>query len=117
LFETDVLVKHILELVGPDEFVFAASINRKCRQMQVVLSHRDAAANDRTKNKLRTSLTAALASPARYLLAFECGMKQKPHFKKPVNLVRAAMQASTDPVSVLALLEPQNFKAKMLQKV
>jgi hypothetical protein len=34
---------------------------------------------------------------------------QKTEYKKPVQLAQAAMQASTDPASVLALLDVQNF--------
>jgi hypothetical protein len=112
VFDTDVLVKQILEFVGPNEYFFSASISRRCRQMQTMLSHRDAAARDLTKNKLRTSSTAALASPAKLLWAFDSGLKQKTQYKKPVRLLQATMQASADPVSVLALLEVQSFKAK-----
>jgi hypothetical protein len=111
VFASDVLVTHILEFVGPNQYFFSASISRKCRQMQIVLSCKDSAKNG-TKHKLRTSFTAALASPTRLSWAFECGLTQKAQFKRPVRLVQAAMLASDDPVSVLALLEAQNFKAK-----
>jgi hypothetical protein len=49
------------------------------------------------------------------LWAFDSGLKQKPLYKKPVQLVQAVMQATAgrvSPASVVALLEVQEFKAK-----
>eukprot|EP00953_Heterococcus_sp_UTEX-ZZ885_P034627 17912-Heterococcus_DN1.PRE.2 len=75
--ETDALVKRVMEFVGPDQYLFAASINRSCRQMQLVLGFEWAEGSSSRKAKLRTSFTAALASPARLQWAFSSGLKQK----------------------------------------
>jgi hypothetical protein len=110
VFETDVLVKRVMEFVGPNEYLFAANISRKSRQMQFVLSYKDAAENNCTTDKLRTSFTAALASPARLQWAFNSGLKQKDAYDTPLQLVQSAMKASADPLSVLNLLNVQSMK-------
>jgi hypothetical protein len=110
LHKNDIL-QQVLEYVGPDEYIFSAGINRKCRQMQTILSYKAAAANGRTKNKLRTSFAACISSSERLSWAFDCGLKHKAH-RKPVQLAEAVLTTSADPAKVLALLNVQNFKAK-----
>jgi hypothetical protein len=110
----DGILQQVLEYVGPDEYLFSASTSKKCRQMQFTLSYKEAAKNNRTKDKLRTSLTAALASPTRLQWAFSSGLKKKDKYYKPLQLVQLAMNASTDPTSVLKTLNVCSFK---LQKV
>jgi hypothetical protein len=108
VFKTDVLVKRVMAFVGPNEYLFAASISRKCRQMQIVLSYKRAEGSK--KAKLRTSFTAALASPARLQWAFSSGLKQKDKYYKPLQLVQSAMKASDNALSVLSLLNVQSLK-------
>jgi hypothetical protein len=110
VFETDVLVKRVLEFVGPNEYLFAASVSRKCRQVQIVISYKRAEGSSSKKAKLRTSFTAALASPARLQWAFSTGLKQKDKYYKPLQLVQVAMEVSSDAASVLSLLNVQSLK-------
>jgi hypothetical protein len=122
ILQDDDILRQVLEYVGPDEYLFSGSINRKCRQMQTILSQRAAAANGRTSNKLRTSFAACISSSERLLWAFGSGLKQKVQ-KKPVQLVQAVLRLavpaeptdpaeSTGPAKVLALLNVQNCEAK-----
>jgi hypothetical protein len=108
VFETDVLVKRVMEFVGPDQYLFSASISRSCRQMQIVLSYKRAEGSK--KAKLRTSFAAALASPARLQWAFGSGLKQKDKYYKPLQLVQTAMKVSSDAAAVLGLLNVQSLK-------
>jgi hypothetical protein len=80
--------------------------------MQVVLSHRAAAESKRTKHKLRTSFTAAIASSARLQWALECGLKRKAQYTKPVEIVQDVLKVSADPAEVLAQLIVLHFKAQ-----
>jgi hypothetical protein len=108
VFETDVLVKRVMEFVGPDHYLFSASISRNCRQMQIVLSYKRAEGSK--KAKLRTSFAAALASPARLQWALNSGLKQKDKYYKPLQLVQSAMKASNDAATVPGLLNVQILK-------
>jgi hypothetical protein len=111
VFETDVLVRRVLEFVGPDQYLFAASINRKSRQMQIVLSYQRAEGSSNAEQaKLRTSLSAALTSPARLRWAFSSGSKQKDKYDKPLQLVQSALKASGSVLTVLSLLNVQSMK-------
>jgi hypothetical protein len=110
VFETDVLVKRVMEFVGPNEYLFAASISRKCRQMQIVLSYKRAEGSSSRKAKLRTSFTAVLASPARLQWAFSSGLKQKDKYYEPLQLVQSAMKVSSNALSVLSTLNVQSLK-------
>jgi hypothetical protein len=110
LFQTDVLMKRVMEFVGPDEYFFAASISRSCRQVQIELSRKRAERSDSKQAKLCTSFTAASASPARLRWAFSSGLKQKGKYKKPLQLVQSAVKASGDPAAVLGLLNVQSLK-------
>jgi hypothetical protein len=110
VFQTGVLVKRVMEFVGPDEYLFAASINRICRQVQIELSRKRAERSDSKPAKLRTSFTAALASPARLRWAFSSGLKQKDKYKKPLQLVQSAVKVSSDPAAVLGLLRVQSLE-------
>jgi hypothetical protein len=103
--ETDVLIKRVSDFIGPSEYLFAASISRKCRQMQIVLSYKRAEGSSSRKAKLRTSFTAALTSPARLQWAFSSGLKQKDKYYKPLQLLQSAMKVSNDAVAVLGLLQ------------
>jgi hypothetical protein len=114
VFQDPGILEQVLEYAGPEEYLFSASISRKCRQMQVVLSHRAAAESKRTKHKLRTSFTAAIASAARLQWALECGLKRKAQYTKPVEIVQDVLKVSADPAEVLAQLIVLHFKRSTL---
>jgi hypothetical protein len=105
------ILQQVLEYVGPDEYLFSAGINRKCKQMQIMLSHRAAAADGRTTDKLRTSFAACISSSKRLLWASDCALKHKKH-KEPCQLVEAVLETSADPAKVLTLLNVRSFKAE-----
>jgi hypothetical protein len=94
---SEVLLLRILKFVGPDEYLFAAGINRAFKQAQIVYSHKYAAADGVTNNKLRTSFKAAFTSPARLLWAFQCGLKETKLYENLIELIEEAVPpTSTD---------------------